>query len=280
MRFVLRPVSALALVTAGSLIAAGPAPAGPPSGQALVGIQNLRLIYTAAPGHDNRLTVTMQPAEGAFYEYLLEDNHAMNAVEGCDYPTPGDLTKVSCLVEMFDSRDPAVLGQFRLGDGDDTVRFVNTTEQAYYANEFWLGTGNDKATTRQADGSLDGSGIWGQNGRDVITAGRIGDLGGVWGGNHDDTISIGPGGYNSAHGGNGNDKLQALDGVLYGDDGNDLLDGGPTADSLYGGPGNDRIHGRAGADRIYGNSGNDKLYGGRGTDFISGGPGRDHIEHD
>ncbi|GLY15602.1 hypothetical protein LWF15_03725 [Kineosporia rhizophila] len=280
LRRVLLPASALALGASAVLGPAAPALAGS-AAQGQAEVENWYLHYTAAPGQANQLTVTTELADDGFYRYTIDDSQPIDAGEGCEYPAAADLTEVVCLVEGRESQDPYVMAKFRLGDQSDTVRFHNRTRQAYYSNEFWLGAGNDKADTRPQPGAIDGSGIWGQDGRDQITAGGIGDLGGVWGGNNNDTIRIG-GGYNSAHGGNGDDKLYGdkRASFLRGDRGDDLLDGGAGADGLYGGEGNDVVYGRAGADELFGNSGNDRLYGGPGTDTISGGPGRDHIEHD
>ncbi|MCE2596542.1 type I secretion C-terminal target domain-containing protein, partial [Motilimonas cestriensis] len=53
---------------------------------------------------------------------------------------------------------------------------------------------------------------------------------------------------------------------IYGNDGNDMIDGGLGYDVLRGGSGNDLIKGGAGDDDIAGNSGNDILIGGEGSD--------------
>ncbi|MDO6525671.1 Calx-beta domain-containing protein [Motilimonas sp. 1_MG-2023] len=53
---------------------------------------------------------------------------------------------------------------------------------------------------------------------------------------------------------------------IYGNDGNDMIDGGLGYDVLRGGSGNDLIKGGEGDDDIAGNSGNDILIGGEGSD--------------
>ena len=54
--------------------------------------------------------------------------------------------------------------------------------------------------------------------------------------------------------------------VLYGDGGNDTINGGAGNDALYGGTGNDYL---------YGNDGDDILDGGEGNDYLNGGNGND-----
>jgi len=73
--------------------------------------------------------------------------------------------------------------------------------------------------------------------------------------------------------------------VLRGNGGNDLMSGGPFADSLYGGGGDDMIQGMEGDDQMYGEAGSDRLYqndtpqsvGFDGNDFVSGGSGHDTV---
>lgn len=70
--------------------------------------------------------------------------------------------------------------------------------------------------------------------------------------------------------------LQTLFSVR-GEDGNDVINGGPGNDSLYGDAGNDVIDGRAGNDFLRGSAGNDLIYGNNGNDNIDGGSGTDTI---
>jgi serralysin len=276
------PASALVLGAAATIVPSSTALAAAAPGVAEVSGSNL--LFAATTGVKNRLTVTMPHGETVgdqfFYRYTLDDAVAITAGTGCEHPDATDPTKVVCSVEAFDSQDPYVIAKFRLGDENDTLTFVNDSKQAYYSNEFWLGDGNDQAVTQQKDGSIDGSGVWGQNGQDDITAGPIGDSGGVWGGNNNDTIHLA--GSTHGSGGNGDDKLygDVRSQSLSGDDGNDLIDAGGGRDGLQGGKGNDTLYGRVGADQLFGNSGNDRLYGGLGTDTISGGPGKDYIQQD
>ncbi|CAO4164088.1 calcium-binding protein [Methylorubrum aminovorans] len=135
--------------------------------------------------------------------------------------------------------------------------------------------------------------IYGEAGNDTIFGGYGDDY--LNGGDGDDLITNGGQqplrtGADHVRGGDGNDTLyylNSLDGVaLYGDDGNDTIQGGMAADIIYGDSdvagakdGNDYIRGGEGADLIYGgggadtirgsyNDGSDKVYGGTGDDLI------------
>jgi hypothetical protein len=85
------------------------------------------------------------------------------------------------------------------------------------------------------------------------------------------------------HGGDGNDFISVDPQVknnlhLYGDGGDDRIEGGAGNDIIYGGAGRDYIDSREGNDTLFGEAGNDFLYGGRGNDVIEGGDGDDYLE--
>jgi Ca2+-binding RTX toxin-like protein len=65
--------------------------------------------------------------------------------------------------------------------------------------------------------------------------------------------------------------------LLFGEGGDDILEGGNKADGLVGGAGSDTLSGLIGRDDLYGQSGADRLYGGSGADLLSGGRGRDRL---
>ncbi len=87
------------------------------------------------------------------------------------------------------------------------------------------------------------------------------------------------------NGGRGDDNLYGGLGtdLIYGNDGNDWIYGDLVAspdgddDFIYGGRGNDIIDGGGGNDEIYGEEDNDVISGNRGEDFIDGGSGNDQI---
>ncbi len=65
---------------------------------------------------------------------------------------------------------------------------------------------------------------------------------------------------------------------VYGEGGNDELEGGNGNELLDGGAGNDRLDGGNGNDTLRGGSGNDTLLGGNGNDTLQGGDGNDELE--
>ncbi len=77
------------------------------------------------------------------------------------------------------------------------------------------------------------------------------------------------------HGGPGRDVLigsTVASNDLYGEDGDDLLEGGNGRDRLYGGMGNDRLFGGGGDDWFYQEAtvdGADDMFGGSGLDWVS-----------
>ena len=78
-------------------------------------------------------------------------------------------------------------------------------------------------------------------------------------------------------GGMGNDSLHggADDDVISGHEGDDLARGGDGNDRIFGGLGNDILLGDGGVDTIFGESGRDLLIGGRGADRLDGAGGMD-----
>jgi Ca2+-binding RTX toxin-like protein len=89
--------------------------------------------------------------------------------------------------------------------------------------------------------------------------------------------------------GAGNDKVldnTSINSYIFGDVGNDTLQGGSGNDTLtgaggknilFGGAGNDRLNGSSGFDQLFGEAGDDRLYGNGGNDILNGGPGKDHL---
>ena len=126
-------------------------------------------------------------------------------------------------------------------------------------------------TTGADDPGLDNTNneLYGLGGDDIINAGYNGDV--------------------YIYGGNGNDTLNKQDastgsGEIYGDDGDDTIDGASGSDEIYGGDdrdyitaydGDDYVDGGQSSDAVFGQIGNDTLYGGSGTDRVDGGDGND-----
>jgi Ca2+-binding RTX toxin-like protein len=81
------------------------------------------------------------------------------------------------------------------------------------------------------------------------------------------------------YGNDGNDQLQGLNGMdrLYGYGGRDRLRGGRNEDRLYGGYDDDYLWGEDGNDLLFGEADDDSLYGGNGDDRLTGGEGFDYL---
>lgn len=294
---VIRTASAVTLALGTGLAApfllAGTAAAATPEATAAFGASDHAIVYTAATGQTNKVTVTASISEGSEeITYVIDDAVAIKAGEGCSYPDSADRTNVSCTVATLETQDPYATLKLNLGDGDDTFAYDNTTDQTYYFASADLGGGKDTATHT---GSVDGNSVIGGAGDDDLTVGEAGVvLGGdgsdtlhaaggsiAQGGNHNDTI-YSEGDEGAVDGGAGNDVIQggAERQNLSGGDGNDTIRAGAGDDFVYGGKGNDVLYGDSGNDTMYGNSGDDKLYGGVGQDTLSGGPGTNVVHQD
>jgi Ca2+-binding RTX toxin-like protein len=99
-------------------------------------------------------------------------------------------------------------------------------------------------------------------------------------GNRGNDIINGDIGDDSIDGGDGRDLLLGGDGDdrIFGRDGNDTLLGQSGDDELDGGDGGDRLIGEAGDDILSGGSGSDGLVGGSGNDSLQGGDGDDVLD--
>lgn len=267
-RRILRTASAVTLALGTGLAApfllAGTAGADTPSATAAFSASDHAILYTAASGQTNKVTVTASKSGGSEeITYVIDDEVPVSAGDGCSHPDDADDTKVSCTVATLESQDPYATLKLALGDGDDT-------------------------------GGVDGNSVSGGAGDDNLSVGAAGVVGGgdgddtlhatdgiAQGGNDNDTI-YSDGEDSAVDGGAGNDVIQggAERQNLSGGEGNDTIRGGTGDDFLYGGTGNDVLYGNSGDDTIYGNSGDDELYGGPGRDTLSGGPGRNIVHQD
>jgi serralysin len=296
-RRTVRAASALTLALGAGLVApfllAGTADAATPSATAAFSSSEHAIVYSAAAGQADNVTVTasMTDAPGEI-AYAIDDTVPISAGDGCTYPSSTDHTKVLCTVATLESQDPYAALEMSLGDGNDVVGYDNTTDQAYYFASIDLGAGDDTLTESS---SVEGNNIHGGAGDDNLTAGPYSV---VSGDDDNDTIQAGEGSIafgdggsdtiysvgedSSVDGGAGDDVIQggADRQDLSGGDGNDTIRGGAGDDFVYGGTGDDTLYGNRGDDTIYGNSGNDKLYGGLGTDTLSGGPGTNVVQQD
>lgn len=69
------------------------------------------------------------------------------------------------------------------------------------------------------------------------------------------------------------------DDVVQGSGGRDAVMGGAAADTVAGGDSEDQVHGDRGDDRLFGQGGNDRLNGGPDDDRCRGGPGGDDFRN-
>lgn len=101
----------------------------------------------------------------------------------------------------------------------------------------------------------------------------------VFGEPGDDTLNGGSG-TDILFGGNGNDALNGGTGNdnLFGQNGNDTVNGNDGADNLNGGNGNETLRGGAGNDRFFAGDGNDQLFGEGGNDQLNADAGDDIVE--
>lgn len=82
------------------------------------------------------------------------------------------------------------------------------------------------------------------------------------------------------YGGDGDDAVynnSTASMKMFGQNGNDNLNGGSKFDLIYGNDGNDRLAGKGGNDRLIGGNGDDVLLGGSGNDFLGAGSGNDTL---
>lgn len=119
-----------------------------------------------------------------------------------------------------------------------------------------VGTDDDDSLTGTEKPDL----IFGLGGHDTIQGGNQDDC--LVGGDGDDVIG------GDREGENGQD-------VLLGGPGRDELDGGNGKDLLHGGEDDDTLDGRNGQDEVRGGTGDDVLYGSNSTDLLHGGDGTD-----
>ncbi|MCB1064158.1 MAG: LEPR-XLL domain-containing protein, partial [Verrucomicrobiae bacterium] len=112
--------------------------------------------------------------------------------------------------------------------------------------------------------------------RDEISGGLGNDQ--IFGQGGDDLLE-GDDGNDAIFGGAGHDEILGGNGIdeIHGGDGNDNIQGGNDSDDLYGDAGDDYIDGGESSDEIFGGDGADVLIGGLGNDWIEGGAGNDAI---
>ena len=277
-------IAALALL----LIAAAPAPASTVRLDPGGGDESSRVTYTAAPGEQNKVSVTVEGARAT-----IDDPGADSIAtqQGCTQVTP---KRARC--DLQDSTDGIRYVRAELGDGNDTFAFTAADTQ-FAGAQVNGGAGDDDLRGAQFADSLNGGvgidQLRGGAGDDFLTVeDRTGSA-------DADYVDGGEGGFDglgayaertapvtvdlasdapAGEAGEG-DRLVGIEGV-GGGLANDVIRGDGGANTVSGGGGDDVVDGRGGFDTVLGGDGNDDLTGGGGDDDIEAGAGDDTITLD
>lgn len=270
------------------------------------------VVFTAAPGETNNLTITRE-----LDSVIVADSGAPLTVLGdcisidpntASCPAGGSL--VALLGDGDDEADVNVLGSLVVGgEGADTVTAWGRVRG---------GSGNDTLATHPLGGTLNGG-----EGNDTLRGGEEPGIGSTWmiGGLGSDTFIAGPvsyvsyrartnpvvidadgnpddgetgegdnilpigatgWGFDGIYGGRGDDRLSSIGGVrlIWGGAGDDVLVvrfPGQFSEA-HGAAGDDRLFGSTIHDNLFGGNGHDHLVGRGGSDWMEGGPGDDVLK--
>jgi Ca2+-binding RTX toxin-like protein len=251
------------------------------------------LHYDAAPGQQNRLTITKFP-QG---DYLIDDVVPLTIGGECT-GLSSDNTVAYCaqqpkplqlIIRLGDRNDTAELGigvegeaLIEGGGGDDTIKAGATDPREPYSQNRLFGQDGDDT-------------LIGGPGRDALVGGLGADF--MSGGAGSDVVSyrgillhiaanLTGGAADDGFPGE-RDNIASDVETLIGGDGPDTLAGNDGPNTIRGGPGDDTINGIGGDDTIYGEEGSDAVFGGGGDDVIDGrfygpgpGPGNDQVDGD
>jgi Ca2+-binding RTX toxin-like protein len=239
------------------------------------------LVYEAAPGEANKVTVSGEGNASGTTALVVRDLAGALPGPGCTRPAPADGTHVRCPVPPGATAESF---QAMLGDSDDSLVLL-ATAVALIGNVNG-GDGNDSIVS---SGTMHGG-----PGNDSMRGGDIGDF------------------FDEGNSGNGSDRIVGGGGVDHlsyqgrlrsvsvdsqgdRDDGErgerdrvagdvEAFTGGRGEDRLIGNRRDNELSGRQGADVLIGGRGDDGLYahhigrpGGRTADRLSGGPGDDTL---
>ena len=283
------------VVGAAALLAALAA-AGPAQAATVRVVDGERVVFTAAPGEANRVSLSEVPASvpvptsvtppqcwpslypyGGIYcwepgsvEYTYLEADAV-LVE--DTGAPVATSDTTCVPSGEHSALCHVDGRasftFTLGDRDDVL----TTSLPAQVDG---GAGNDDLTSAGAiDGGAGADRIRGgqasyRTRTSAVTVANDGLANDGEPGEGDDVSVI------AVEGGAGPDRITGFSGAAGGP-GADVLVAGSDHSMLFGGDGDDTVTGGAGFDRLVGDGGRDTLTGGPGGDVITGGAGDDSL---
>ncbi len=184
----------------------------------------------------------------------------------------------SSFVQLTDTMN----GRIETGDGSDTINIQLSEIIAPIAIEDYrlIGNGGNDSLTVSGTHSNIRVTAFGGSGNDTITVSVAGDHF-LYGELGDDIIN-GSSGNERIEGGVGSDQVNAGAGidVVYGGDDNDTLNAGLGDDWLYGDGGSDVLNGDGGNDNMRGGIGGDVLNGGDGNDTLYGEDGNDLLNGD
>ncbi|MGN6574235.1 MAG: calcium-binding protein [Nocardioides sp.] len=248
-RALLVAAASVAGLVAPALGAAGGGSAAAVATAGTVDISGGTLIFRAAPGDANAVTVA---DDKSGHIAILETPPDPNPITSADCRQDG-LYEVDCDAR-FVTR--VVL---HLGDRDDAV-FTDIP--------WWMPSA---AYT-----------VYGGAGDDYVRGNGGGYADTLYGERGDDRL-MGYSGHDRLVGGPGSDDLLGMagDDVMRGGLGGDELRGGDGSDTMFGGAGADRLLAGAGVDTLAGGAGADQLFSTDDTlDFLYGGPGTDSAAHD
>jgi Ca2+-binding RTX toxin-like protein len=239
----------------------------------------LDLVYEAAPGEANGVTVSGEATGGDTTALIVRDLAGVQPGPGCERPDPADAAHVRCPVPGGSTAESF---QARLGDGNDSLVLLPTA--VALVGNVDGGAGNDRIVS---SGTMTGG-----PGNDRLRGGDIGDLFDEGDpGNGSDTIIGGGGADHLSYEG----RRRSVDVDLQGDrdDGErgerdrvagdvEALTGGRGEDRLTGNGRDNTLSGMQGADVFIAGRGDDEVYAhgaagprGRTADILSGGPGDD-----
>jgi Ca2+-binding RTX toxin-like protein len=233
------------------------------------------VVFTAAPGETNNLTITQSGNS-----FTIVDNWPLTALGPCSstdmFTAVCTTTAEAVAARLGDLDDSAVIvvvytPRVRGGDGADTI--TTSAELPYFSedNSVKGGPGNDVLANEGEAGSIINAGA----GDDKVSTRAFGDI--IDGGAGNDLVDARKGDASEGRGGPGDDRLLGGSGQnsFYGGGGYDTLIGGAGFDQILGGPGRDVVRGQRGGDVLYGDRGTDLIRGGAGGDWTLGGRGND-----
>ena len=278
-------VAAVAIFVAAPLVAS-PAGAAPIPGPSIT-LASGTLTIVDAPGQHTYIEVRSQwnDRTGQMMpnrlSVTLKSLNANGRVDGRVFPAEPNPCVVAdhTVITVYPTYNCVGVNNIRIEGRDGTDRLF--AESGYGTAEVRGGDGNDVVEVVKRRATAQSHSAFGENGSDHLYVEGQDAMGN--GGPDNDFL------YGWARESKpGTETTQAL----FGDFGDDELDGGAGPDALWGGPGRDTLRGGGGADGFHGGLGPDTMIGGRGNDTFTAaelvpepdvvrcGGGTDTVTHD